>query len=209
MPVRVIYKRAVKRGEVAVNPTSLLDLPASTGKRDRIAAPAEAAQLIEAVRVEHRALWATAFYAGVRRGEIMALEWSSMNRETRKVPIASVLREHLIEHKLLCGWSDGLAFGRSAGLPLPGTSVWRRARTAWKNAGLGPISLHECRHTFASLMIAAGVNVKALSTYMGHSSITITLDRYGHLMPGNEEEAAGLLDAYLQRAGQLRASEGH
>ena len=50
-------------------------------------------------------------------------------------------------------------------------------------------------------MIAAGVNVKALSTYMGHSSITITLDRYGHLMPGNEEQAAALLDAYLEAFG--------
>jgi integrase len=49
-------------------------------------------------------------------------------------------------------------------------------------------------------MIAAGVNAKALSIYMGHSSIQITMDRYGHLMPGNEEEAAGLLDAYLARA---------
>jgi integrase len=48
-------------------------------------------------------------------------------------------------------------------------------------------------------MIAAGVNAKAHSTYMGHSSITITLDRYGHLMPGNEEQAAALLDAYLAR----------
>ncbi|MEX0815931.1 MAG: hypothetical protein WD027_00660 [Gaiellales bacterium] len=35
---------------------------------------------------------------------------------------------------------------------------------------------------------------------MGHASITITLDRYGHLMPGNEEEAATLLDVYLERA---------
>jgi integrase len=48
-------------------------------------------------------------------------------------------------------------------------------------------------------MIAAGVNAKALSSYMGHSSVTITYDRYGHLMPGNEEEAAALLDAYLER----------
>jgi len=48
-------------------------------------------------------------------------------------------------------------------------------------------------------MIAAGVNAKALSTYMGHSSITITLDRYGHLMPGSEAEAAGLLEVYLDR----------
>jgi integrase len=49
-------------------------------------------------------------------------------------------------------------------------------------------------------MIAAGVNAKALSTFMGHANISITLDRYGHLMPGAEDEAAGLMDAYLQGA---------
>ncbi len=49
-------------------------------------------------------------------------------------------------------------------------------------------------------MIAAGVNARALTTYMGHSSITTTYDRYGHLMPGNEDEAAALLDAYLERS---------
>ena len=47
-----------------------------------------------------------------------------------------------------------------------------------------PITLHECRHSFASLMIAAGVNAKALQTFMGHANISITFDRYGHLMPG-------------------------
>ena len=49
-------------------------------------------------------------------------------------------------------------------------------------------------------MIAAGVNAKALSVYMGHASVMITLDRYGHLFPGNEEEAAGLLDTHSSRA---------
>ena len=49
-------------------------------------------------------------------------------------------------------------------------------------------------------MIAAGINSKALSTYMGHSSITITLDRYGHLLPGNETQAAHLLDTWLNNA---------
>jgi len=67
------------------------------------------------------------------------------------------------------------------------------------------MTFHECRHTFASLMIAAGVNAKALSSYLGHASVTITYDRYGHLMPGNEEEAAELLDAYLQRAKIVQA----
>jgi hypothetical protein len=49
-------------------------------------------------------------------------------------------------------------------------------------------------------MIGAGVNATALSTYMGHASVTLTLDRYGHMFPGNEGEAAGLLDAFLERA---------
>ena len=49
-------------------------------------------------------------------------------------------------------------------------------------------------------MIAPGVNAKALSTFLGHASVTITLDRYGHLFPGSEREAAGLLDSYLERS---------
>ena len=42
---------------------------------------------------------------------------------------------------------------------------------------------------------------------MGHSSVTITYDRYGHLMPGNEEAAAGLLDAYLNAASGAKTRE--
>lgn len=80
-----------------------------------------------------------------------------------------------------------------------------RADEAWKSAGLNRITLRECRHTFASLMIAAGVNAKALSTFMGHANISITLDRYGYLMPGSEAEATELLDAYL--ATQRKRSE--
>jgi integrase len=98
------------------------------------------------------------------------------------------------------GEGRGLVFGRAQDLPFDPSTVNSRAKRAWRVAELEPIRLHECRHTFASLMIAAGVNAKALSSYLGHASITITLDRYGHLMPGSEDEAAGLLDAYLERA---------
>jgi integrase len=71
---------------------------------------------------------------------------------------------------------------------------------------VGRITPNACRHTFASLMIAAGVNAKGAVDLHGHAKIGITLDRYGHLMPGSEAEAAGLLDEYLT-AQQERAEE--
>jgi integrase len=134
----------------------------------------------------------------------------------RNVPVANVLREHLAAHALRTGRRTGLAFSTRVDRPFDPESLNRRARKAWQCMNtkraerrlepIAPIGLHECRHTFASLMIAASVNAKALSTYMGHSTIAFTLDRYGHLMPGNEDEAAGLLDAYLGRATLTAAS---
>lgn len=49
-------------------------------------------------------------------------------------------------------------------------------------------------------MIAAGVNAKALATFMGHANIAITYDLYAHLMPGSESEAAGRLEAFPARS---------
>jgi integrase len=226
MPLRVIYRRAVSRGDVTVNPTAALELPAVEGKRDRIATPKEAAQLVAALStVADRALWSTALYAGLRRGEIMALRWEDVDLKAgvlrverswdpvagefvapkskagrRTVPIASALKTVLLEHRLRSGRAGGLVFGRDAARPYNDWVMQDRARRVWRKAKLAPIGLHEARHTFASLMIAAGVNAKALTTYLGHSSVSITYDRYGHLMPGNEGEAAGLLDAYLERS---------
>ena len=101
-------------------------------------------------------------------------------------------------HRLIQGRAgEGLCLG-TGDRAFAAAPTLRRAHTVWTASGLTPIGLHECRHTYAAFMIAAGVNAKALSTYMGHSSITITLDRYGHLMPGSEAEAAGMLEAYLE-----------
>jgi len=118
----------------------------------------------------------------------------------RTVPIPAVLRDSLDEHVLRLGWGEGLLLGRTAG----SRSMPRRFRTGPTPRGGGRgwrgIRLHEARHTFASLMIAAGVNSKVLSTVLGHASVAITLDRYDEAVRAQEREAAGLLDAYLARA---------
>jgi integrase len=220
----VIYRRAIEDGDLAVNPCERLRLPAARGRRERIASPTEAAGLIAVLRPEDRALWGCAFYAGLRRGELRALRWNDVDLadglirversmsghgETgepksragrRNVPIVAALRDLLIEHKLATRRDTGLVFGSSASSPFTPTAIRKRAMTAWRRAGLEPIGLHECRHTFASLLIAAGVNAKAITAYLGHSSIQTTFDLYGHLIPGNEEEAVALVNAYLERA---------
>jgi len=112
----------------------------------------------------------------------------------RRVPIPTVLKEHLLAIRR----SGGLVFGDET--PFNYWHAVRRARRAWKAAELVGIGLHEARHTYASMMIAAGANAKAIATYMGHASVTFTYDRYGHLMPGNENEVAALLDMYLTGA---------
>ena len=116
------------------------------------------------------------------------------------MPIASRLKALLAAYRLTSPRSSGHVFGTTGTGVAAIKHITRRADDAWSAAGLERITLHNARHTYASLMIAAGVNAKALSTYMGHANISITLDRYGHLMPGNEAEAATLLDTYLDRA---------
>jgi integrase len=222
MPLRVIYRRAIEDGELAVSPCDKLRLPANDEeKRDRSAPPEEATKLLDALSESDRPLWATAMYAGLRSGELQALRFEDIdlqagvihversydpkeheivqtkNRQRRDVPIIGALREYLVAHKLQARPGTALVFPRKDGGHFTPTSVRSRAITVWKNAELTPITLHECRHSFASLMIHAGVNAKALSEFMGHSSITITFDRYGHLMPGSRDEAVERADGYL------------
>lgn len=200
--------RALARPEtgIAVNPTSDLEMPAVSGGRDRIASPDECADLLAALRPAERALWATAMYAGLRRGELMALRredvdlaagvihvrrgWDAVEGEIatksgkdRRVPIPAILRGYLDDQLQALAWTDGLVFGVAADRPFNDTTMREHTRKAWgwqlddqgelvpsgsREPPLEPITLHECRHTFASLMIAAGVNAKALSTYMGY-----------------------------------------
>lgn len=118
----------------------------------------------------------------------------------RTVPLLAVLRDYLDEHLLRTGGAgDELLFGRRENSPFAPMAIGKRAGKAWKAAALEPITLHECRHTFASLLIDAGANPKAIQTFMGHSKIQTTFDTYGHLMPGSHDEVRERMDAYLER----------
>jgi integrase len=221
-----------------IDPTRGLRLPASAGRRERIATPDEARRLIEALQPRDRALWASAMYAGLRHGELRALQVRDVDLERRRIDvqrgwdqyegeidpktekgtrptIITKPLQHLLAKHIQDTGRKGtdLVFGSNPSTPFASSSVTKRARKAWANARkredrqnttptterVRPIGLQECRHTAVSQMLDAGITIDKVSKFMGHASITITIDRYGHLLPGGEADAIALLDAYHQR----------
>lgn len=158
-------------------------------------------------------------YTGLRWGEATALQWRDVdlmrNRiivrrawsdvngtllerlpksgKEREVPIAVRLREPLSE--LLAayvGTADGLVFAAPEGGLLRKANWQARVfHPARKSAGITEaFTPHGLRHTFAALSVQAGVNPKVLQRVMGHSSITVTLDTYGHMFPSDLDALA-------------------
>jgi integrase len=231
LPLRVVYRRAIRRGQATVTPCANLELPSVDGKRDRIAAPDEAARILAALPDDLRPVWAVALYAGLRRGEVLALRvedvdldaglvrversWDPSARRfvepksragRRTVPIATALRELLVGHLLRSGRRTGLLFGDGT-RPLDPRGIARRAATAWKTSGVEGIGLHECRHTFASTMLAAGVGARVIAELMGHADAGLVWTRYGHVLPGADVVAVAAFDAYQERT-KTAAGEG-
>jgi integrase len=243
-PVQALYRREVRRERLGYNPTEGIDLPTGQSKKPkRIANKEEAAELLAALPEEDRPIWATAFYAGLRRGELQALRacdialgdsrinvvhgWDQEEGQIdpksyageRSLPLLAILRDYLDEHLIRTGRTgEDLVFGRTATEAFYPSTIDNRAKRAWEAANdrereaaererrspklLEPITMHDCRHTFASLLIDANANAKAIQEFMGHEKITTTYDTYGHLLPGAHDEVRERMDAYLLDAGE-------
>jgi integrase len=91
---------------------------------------------------------------------------------------------------------DALVFTSPQGAPLRNSNFRRQVwYTAVEQADLTQgLTIHDLRHTCASLLIAAGANPKAVQVHLGHSSISVTMDRYTHLFPSDVEALIGRLE---------------
>jgi len=97
--------------------------------------------------------------------------------------------EFIAEHDLI--------FRSGAGTPLRQRTVKREFRKLLATAGIRSIRLYDLRHTAATLGIAAGVSVKVISDQLGHASIAFTLERYSHVLPSIQDEAAAKVERLL------------
>jgi integrase len=92
---------------------------------------------------------------------------------------------------------DDFVFGATRRSPFSPSYVRATADRAWKVAGIPRVTLHECRHGYASFLDAAGISEARADRYLGHAGTTVG-DRYRHRLRGQLESDGALLDAYLR-----------
>lgn len=112
-------------------------------------------------------------------------------------------RRHQLERRLLVGPAYeeyDLVFATPTGLPLGDSTVRTAFARILSAAGLARMRIHDLRHTTATLLLRAGVNPKVVSERLGHTTVSVTLDTYSHVLPDTQRDAAEALAAVVRRA---------
>lgn len=123
----------------------------------------------------------------------------SINLPATMIDLLKVHKAARARDRLECeAWVDtGLVFTTAHGTALDPRFVAKRFKTVCRKARIGTWHPHELRHTAATLMLIAGVPLNVVSEILGHASIRITSDVYGHVVAPQRKEAAEALDAVL------------
>jgi integrase len=226
-----VLKSAQARGQRVDARVFELRPPRVESREPRFLAWHEVEELAAAC-VEDRMVLLAAL-TGLRQGELFALRDSRVDlergliivdvgayegratatktRKSRRRVYLSRLAKVTLTEQLLARKpnDDGLVF------PSPKGLIWRKDnfmgrvfRPARRRAGFDELTFHDLRHTYASLMIEAGVSPLVIAEQMGHSDARLALQRYGHLYPGASERAAQALDNVTRSEGAVGEAWG-
>lgn len=222
--LRRMLQVAVEHQLIARNPADTVTPPRVEHAEMRFLTPEQVHALHEAIGDRYRAWVHVAVYAGPRWSEAIGLrranvdatsititeqlvrradrQWHRNPPKTRagrrRITLPSFVADELAHHidTYANPGPDGLIFPNRNGDPLIGPSFTGNVfKPALRRAGLDPaVRIHDLRHTAVALAIRAGAHPKAIQSRMGHATISVTLDRYGHLFPEMDETLAAGLD---------------
>lgn len=229
---------AVRHKYIDHNPVRDAERPKGKAGRKtkpiRILSPSEINALLNSVsEPKYRTLFELAIMSGARQGELLALRWSDVDWENsqicirrtfnngalydpktetsaRRIDLGPLMMSDLKKWRIACPPTDlDLIFPNEAGEHLNHNNmVNRHFNPALKRAGVPRIRFHDLRHTYASLLIEQGENPKYIQTQLGHSSPTVTLNIYSHLMnPTNQAAACKLEGTLFQTTGSKMVAE--
>ncbi|MBF0509232.1 MAG: site-specific integrase [Deltaproteobacteria bacterium] len=227
-----IMNYAVRHKYVDHNPVRDAERPRGKGGVEaqpiRVLSPEEAMALLEQVTGQkYQTLFMLAIMSGARQGELFGLKWSDVDYENnqihiqrtfnsgtwykpksatsnRKIDLGPAMMGALRRWRMACPPNElDLMFPNENGQPLDPTNVLRRIlHPALVAAGLPIMRFHDLRHTYASLLIEQGGNIKYIQAQLGHASPTVTLNVYAHLMrPTNQESPRKLEESVFGATG--------
>ena len=224
-----IMAYAVRHKYIDYNPVREVERPRGQGKEGKkitILTPQQIQAFIDAVKDQkHKTLFLLAIMSGARQGELLGLKWSDLDIENsqihiqrtfnsgrffdtktktsnRKIDLGPKVMLELKKWKIACSKTDlDLMFPNEAGQPINYSNmVQRHFQKALKDAELPRMRFHDLRHTYASLLIEQGENIKYIQSQLGHSSPMVTLNVYAHLMKSVNQEAACRLENTIFQA---------
>lgn len=218
--LKTMFKWAVEWNYLKTNPAANVKAPRKERVEMDFLTPEEIRVFLDALDEKWKPLFYTAIFTGMRLGELLALQWSDIDWNSSTIRVCrSVWHGRFQEPKTKSSYRAigmspslestlkryqaftppnefNLVFCTSTGKPLDDHNLRSRVfHPTLEKAGLRRIRIHDLRHTYASLLIHQGENLKYVQQQLGHSSITTTVDRYGHLMPEVRKNASEKLDS--------------
>ncbi|MDH4079552.1 MAG: tyrosine-type recombinase/integrase [Nitrospira sp.] len=189
------------------NPVSRVSMERENNTRDRWLTVEEEQRLLQAVSPWLRDVIIFALNTGMRMGEILALTWAgvdlfrrtvtvfrSKNGERRTIPVNSVVLEVLTRKHAMRSRITDVVFHSQAETILDGSNIRRGLNAALKAAKIQDFHFHDLRHTFATRIVQAGVDLYKVQRLLGHKSPIMT-QRYAHHYPESLREGVEALES--------------
>jgi integrase len=219
------YSRAVAKGLLPSNPCADVDRPVAPEKKMRTLSQDEGRRFVTAARgTRFGSLFILAITTGLRRGELLGLQWSDVDLDRgfvsiqravttlagktlvsplktrasrRRVNIAPIAIRELLEQKQKA--KSEWVFPNDSGEPMCPSNLYNRFfLSILKTAELPRIRMHDLRHTAATFLLERGVHAKVVSEMLGHTSVATTLDVYSHVTPTMQFEAAAQMQSVFE-----------
>ena len=221
-------EKAIMERILAVNPTKGCRLPKKDHTEMKVLPPEKLADFFrEAKETGVFELYYLDLSTGLRRGELLGLKWSDIVFENRTLEVKRQIQrvngviqetapktrnayrkillpveavEILQQYREQQTLESEYVFSSPTGGIMEPDCARKMLKRVLERAGLDEMRFHDLRHTFATLALSSGVDVKTLSSMLGHYSAGFTLDTYAHVTAQMQEDAANKVGGFLQQA---------
>lgn len=234
---RACLEKAIAENLIAKNPSADCKLPPKKDREMQILSQSEMWRFLARAKEEgYYELFLLELSTGMRRGEILGLKWNDLNlangtlriarqvveaggkivvqqpktkRSMRTIILPAYMVEILADMKKnkICEWVFPSPIKEN--MPRNPSAVYHRCKIILERSGCKKVRFHDLRHTFATMAIENGMDIKTLSGMIGHSSAETTLNIYSHITDTMREQAAEKIDREIGGVNAMMPASGN